>query len=93
MLPITHVCKAFQVDIIKCATEMLAPHFHISGTTLKVHTGLVIEKLQPLIVTCNINLKLRNCQTLHCQTMFMNGLSSIISSSAILKTVPTLIGK
>ncbi|XP_065883024.1 THUMP domain-containing protein 1-like isoform X2 [Dysidea avara] len=35
MLPITHVCKAFQVDIIKCATEMLAPHFHISGTTLK----------------------------------------------------------
>lgn len=39
VLPITHICRAFQNDIRKCAIEMLAPHFHIPDTTkqVKVH--------------------------------------------------------
>ena len=36
MLPVTHTCRAFQNDIIKCAREMLAPHFYIPDKILQV---------------------------------------------------------
>lgn len=52
VLPITHICRAFQNDIRKCANEMLAPHFHIPDTTKQVKASYTAPWSYALFSIC-----------------------------------------
>lgn len=51
VLPITHICRAFENDIKKCASEMLAPHFHIPDATKQVKVHITDTNMYSFILS------------------------------------------